>query len=86
MSASITIAGETVCALEVPAESMGLPSTQCAWLRGRVNDALTAELAKQQQRQPQDSQPKACSSAAGENDDEDNGDGDGGEEEETSDV
>ena len=68
MSASITIEGKTVCTLEVPASSMGLPSTQCAWLRERVNDALTAELAKQQQQQ-QDSQPTACSSATIDDDD-----------------
>lgn len=80
MSATITIEGKTVCALEVPASNMGLPSTQCAWLRGRVNDALTAELAKQQGQT--EAQPKACAAAAASGSEEENE----GEEEETNDA
>ena len=82
MSASITIDGKTVWTVEVPAASMGLPSTQCAWMRERVNDALTAELAKQQQQQQQqgdtskDAEPKACHDDAGEEMDNEQGESD----------
>ena len=50
--ATITIDGKTVTSFVVPDDQMGQPSTQCAWLRDRVNDALTAELNKQQSSSP----------------------------------
>ena len=79
MSASITIDRKTVWTVEVPAASMGLPSTQCAWMRECVNDALTAELAKQQQQQgdtSKDAEPKACHDDAGEEMDNEQGESD----------
>jgi len=44
--ATITVDGTTVASFVVPEENMTQPSTQCAYLRERVNDGLTAELAK----------------------------------------
>ena len=50
--ATVVVDGVTVASFEVPKENMGQPSAQCAWLRDRVNDALTSELTKFQQEHP----------------------------------
>ena len=68
MSATISVGGQTVAAFEVPAGEAEQPSEQCAWLRTRVNDALTAELAKQQQAQPQPEGAEEHSDASGSTD------------------
>lgn len=50
MSATVTVGGRVVASFECPDGQQKQPSEQCAWLRDRVNDALTAELAKQQEK------------------------------------
>ena len=63
MSATLTVGGRVVASFECPEGEAVQPSEQCAWLRDRVNDALTAELAKQQEGKKEVA--AACSSHKG---------------------